>query len=414
VSPEAKLQGAATAENLEADGILEETPVPLRYPIVRPSLPPVEAVAARMARIWASGRVTSGGCVREFEEAVAGTLGVRHAVAVSSCTSGLILAARALGLTGEAIVPAFTFAATAHALIWNGVAPVFCDAEPGTLNLDPARVEEAITERTSAILPVSIFGVPPNVDGFERLARRRGLRLLFDSAQALGARVDGRHLGGFGNAEVFSLSPTKVVTAVEGGMVTTNDDGLAEKIRRMRDYGKGACGEDMEFIGLSARMSELHAAVGLSNLERMTALIRWRGRLVARYKVLLSDLPGVRFQEIPSGVSPSHNYMVIFVDGSGGVTRDALHARLKDEGIETKRYFHPAVHEMTAYREWGRPFAGKLPVAERAAREGLALPLYGDMRLADVDGICSRIRAAFAKNHPTGGNVSPAGTSAPA
>ena len=371
-------------------------PVGLRYPIIRPSLPDLAAIREAMAGMWKTGQVTVGPSVRSFESAVAKRLGVRNAVAVSSCTSGLILAVRALGLSGEVILPSFTFAATAHALLWNGITPVFADSEPGTLNLDPRKVEEKITARTSAIMPVAIFGVPPKVDAFRRIARKHSLRLLYDSAQAIGAKVNGKYVGGFGDAEVFSFSPTKVVTAIEGGIVTTNDDVLARQVRQMRDYGKAADGEDMEYIGLSARMSELHAEVGRANLSRMAALIRHRGKLVALYKKILSRIPGVRFQEIPENVSPSHNYMVVFVDGSGGFTRDDLYRGLEKEGIQTKRYFFPAVHEMTAYRKWGRTSRGKLPVAEKAAREGLALPLYGDLGPVDVKHICLRLRSVVA------------------
>ncbi len=369
----------------------------VEYPVIRPSLPDLEALRPQMAAVWASGRVTTGPQVETFERAVARGIGVRHAIAVSSCTSGLILAVRALELSGEVILPAFTFAATAHALAWNGLTPVFCDSEPGTLNLDPERAAACVTRKTSAIVPVSIFGVPPRVADFDRLARRKGLRLLYDSAQALGARAGGRYVGGFGDAEVFSLSPTKVVTAIEGGLVTTNDGDLARRIRQMRDYGKAGDGEDMEFVGLSARMSEMHALVGRANFSRMRGLIRQRGALVALYRKRLAGLPGVRFQEIPPDVSPSHNYMVVFVDGSGGVSRDILHRRLKEDGVQTKRYFYPAVHRQTAYRRWSRRFADKLPVAEKAAREGLALPLYGDLLAQDVEAICSRIRGILAR-----------------
>lgn len=364
----------------------------VKYPIIRPALPDLDSIRKDLEEIWNTGQVTVGVHVKAFEEAVARKVGVRHAVAVSSCTSGLILAVRAMELTGEVIVPSFTFAATVHALSWNGIVPVFCDSDPETLNLDPGKVEELITTKTSAIMPVSIFGVPPDVSAFDRLARKHRLRLLYDSAQALGATVEGRPVGGFGDAEVFSLSPTKVVTAIEGGIVTTDNDVLAKRIRQMRDYGKAEDGEDMAFIGLSARLSETNAVVGLANFRRMADLIRRRGELVSLYRRHLEELPGVRFQKIPERVSPSHNYMVVFVDGSGGMTRDMLYDRLKEEGIQTKRYFFPAVHEMTAYRKWGNRYIGKLPVAERAAREALALPLYNGLSMKDVKFISDRIR----------------------
>jgi dTDP-4-amino-4,6-dideoxygalactose transaminase len=364
----------------------------VKYRIICPSLPDLDRLREEMAGMWSSGQVTAGTHVRAFEEAVARKIGVRHAVAVSSCTSGMILAISALGLSGEVIVPAYTFAATVHALSWNKIVPVFCDSEPGTLNLDPKKVEKKITRKTSCIMPVSIYGVPPRVTEFERIARKHGLKLIYDSAQALGAKVDGKYVGGFGDMEVFSLSPTKVVTAIEGGMVTTDDDVLAKRIRQMRDYGKADDGEDMAYVGLSARMSELHAAVGLANFNRMADLIRYRGKLVTLYQRLLAGLPGIRFQEVPEDVSPSHNYMVVFFDGSGGVTRDTLFERLKEEGIQTKRYFYPAVHKMTAYRMLSRRYPGKLRVAEKASRESLALPLHGHLRKEDVEVICSRVR----------------------
>ena len=366
-----------------------------RYPVSRPSLPDLGRLHEEMASIWKSGQITAGAHVRAFEEAVEKKIGVRHAVAVSSYTSGLILAGQALGITGEVIVPAFASAVNAHAVTWNRATPVFCDSEPGTFTLDFRKIEKRITRKTSAIVPASVSGIPPQVSEFEELTRRHGLRLLFDSGQSLGAKVNGTYVGGFGNVEVFSLEEDEVVTAIEGGMVTTNDEILAKRIRQMRDCGKADDGEDMAYVGLSAQMSELHATVGLANFKRMADLIRERGELVTLYKKLLAELPGVRFQEIPGDVSPSYNYMVVFVDGSGGVTRDTLFERLKEEGIQTKRYFYPAVHNMTAYRIMKRKYPGKLLVAEKASREALALPLYGDLKKEDVDYICSRVREVF-------------------
>jgi len=366
-----------------------------RYPVSRPSLPDLGRLHEEMVSIWKSGQITAGAHVRAFEEAFEKKIGVHHAVAVSSGTSGLILAGQALGVTGEVIVPAFASAAIAHAVTWNRMTPVFCDAEPVTLTLDFRKIEKKITRKTSAIMPASVFGIPPCVSEFEELARKHGLRLLFDSSHALGAKVGGACVGGFGNVEVFSLGTYGVVTAIEGGMATTNDKILAKRIRQMRDYGKADDGEDMVYVGLSARMSELHAVVGLANFNRMADLIRERGELVALYKRLLAGLPGVRFQEVPGDVSPSRNCMVVFVDGSGGVTSNTLFERLKKERIQTKRYFYPAVHNMTAYRLWSRRFPGKLLVAEKASREGLALPLYEGLKKEDVEYICSRVREVF-------------------
>ena len=197
-----------------------------------------------------------GGVVREFEAEVCRLTGARHAVAFSSCTAGLMLAPKAMNLPsgGEVIVPSFTFAATAQALAWNSLVPVFCECLPGTLALDPEDVMRNITPKTVAICPVCIFGLPPDINELLEVGRRKGIPVYFDSAQGLGATYKGRQAGGFGVAEVFSLSPTKVVTAVEGGLVTTNDDELADRLRAMRDYGKDPKNsEDMAFLGLSAR-----------------------------------------------------------------------------------------------------------------------------------------------------------------
>ena len=363
-----------------------------KYPIIRPTIPEVDQLGAEIREILASGIVTCGPHVARLEKLAAERLGVADCVAVSCCTSGLMLAAKALDLSGEVILPSFTFAATAHALVWNGLVPVFCDSLPGTYNIDPDRIESLITERTSAIMPVHIFGLPAEMDRITELARKHGLKVLCDSAQALGATYKGRPAGGLGDVEVFSLSPTKVVTAVEGGLVAVREPELARRLRSMRDYGKGPDGSDMEFVGLSARMSELHAAVGCRCLAQCDDLVTRRGKLVALYRQFLADLPEVSFQDIPADRTSSHNYMVIFVGESSPLSRDDLHAALGKRSIQTKKYFHPAVHEMTAYRKIGVSPRAELLIAERASREGLALPLYSHMAEADVTKIAGDVR----------------------
>jgi dTDP-4-amino-4,6-dideoxygalactose transaminase len=366
--------------------------VQYRYPIIRPTVPDAGGLAGEFAEILRDGIITVGPRVAAFERECAQRTGAADCVAVSSCTSGLILAARALELSGEVIVPAFTFAASAHALVWCGLTPVFCDSLPGTFNIDPEGAERLVTARTSAIMPVYIFGLPPDFDRLLDLARRRNLRLLCDAAQGLGATYRGRPAGSFGDAEVFSLSPTKVVTAVEGGMVAVRDAETARRLRSMRDYGKAADGADMEFVGLSARMSELHAAVGRRCLAHCDELIAARAELVALYRRRLSGLAGVSFQEVPADRTTSHNYMVIFVGAGARRPRDEVYGRLAERGIQTKKYFYPAIHEMAAYRAGHAGLRGGLPVAERASREGLALPLYSHMAAADVEAVAGEVR----------------------
>ncbi|MFH1415709.1 MAG: DegT/DnrJ/EryC1/StrS family aminotransferase, partial [Elusimicrobiota bacterium] len=343
-------------------------------------------------KIFISGRVTSGDYVRKLEEASAEYLGVEHAVAVSSATSGLILAVMGLGLSGEVIVPSFTFTATVHSLAWNNIKPVFTDCEQKTYNMDADKIEEKITGSTSAIMPVYVFGNPPEMKELEEIARKHDLKLIFDSAQGFGARYQGKSAGGFGNCEVFSLSPTKCLTALEGGLITTNDDKLACFLKSARDYGKNDSGSDIDFPGLSARMSEIHALVGLKNLENIGKHLRTRRRLIDIYKDFLSFIDGISFQEVLEGSSTSGNYMAIFVDEEKfGMSRDNLYAALNAENIQTKKYFYPAVHMQKAYRRQGLKYRGDLPVTERASSEGLALPLYGDMEESAVRKVCRAI-----------------------
>ena len=362
-------------------------------PIIRPTLVDFTEIEKEFREVWSSGQVTVSKYTNLFEEKIRKTLKVKNVIAVSSCTSGLILAVKALELKGEVILPTFTFTATAHALAWNNVMPVFCDYEKGTFNIDVRKIESLITKKTTAIMPVYIFGVPPKINELQRLASKYNLKLIFDSAQGLGARYKGKLSGGFGDVEVFSLSPTKVISSIEGGLVTTNNNELADKIRKMRDYGKSDDGEDMDYIGLSARISEFHSIVGLKNFAQFRKLINSRLSRIELYKRNLRNLKGVSFQSIPEGCESTGNYMVLFIDNKkANATRDEVYAYLKDNDIQTKRYFYPAVHMQTAYRKYRKKFQGKLPIAEKAANEGLALPLYSHMENKTVIKICSLLK----------------------
>lgn len=346
-------------------------------PIIRPTLVDFNEVEKEFREVWESGQVTVSKYTSLFEKEVQKRLKVRNAIAVSSCTSGLMLAVKALDLKGEVILPTFTFAATGHALLWNGITPIFCDSEQGTYNIDIDKIEPLITKKTSAIMPVYIFGVPPEMKKLEKLAAKYNLKLLFDSAQGLGATYSGMLSGGFGEVEIFSMSPTKVVSSIEGGLVTTNNDELAEKIRQMRDYGKSNDGEDMDYIGLSARISEFHSIVGLKNFKKIKRLIKSRLSHIESYKSRLKGIKGVTFQQVPENCSSTGNYMVIFIDSNKAkASRDEVYDYMNKNKIQTKKYFFPALHMQTAYKKYRKKYQGKLPIAEKAAAEGLALPLY--------------------------------------
>lgn len=364
-------------------------------PLVRPALPDAVELQRMFEEILGSGIVTTGRVTRAFEEAVSRELEVEHVVMVNHGTTALMLAARGLELTGEVIVPSYSWTATAGALVWNGVEPVFADITPGRLTLDPAAAEAAITPRTSAIMPVNVFGVPPDIEAFEEIGRRYGLPVLYDSAQGLGSRYRGQRCGGFGVAECYSLSPTKVVTAVEGGLVTTSDESLAAAVRSMRDSGKSEDGSDIVRLGLSGRPSELHAAVAVSTFGRIESLVAERHERMDWYREALAGLPGLYFQEIPRDVITTGNYFVVFLDSEEApITSVELKIALKDAGIQSKQYFHPAIHLQEAYAHLRGRYEGRLPVTEKASAEGLALPLFGSMTRVDVERVAAAIRKA--------------------
>jgi len=365
-------------------------------PIIRPTLPTFHEFEELVRPSWENGTITTGSVVRAFEQEVCRRTGAAEAVAVSSCTAGLMLAIRALELPAgaEVIVPSFTFAATAQALVWNGLVPVFCDCAPESLTLDPIEIERNLSPRTAAICPVYVYGLPPDIDALLEVGARHGLPVYFDSAQGLGAEYRGRKAGAFGTCEVFSLSPTKVVTAVEGGVICTGDPSLAARLRSMRDYGKdSADGEDMVYLGLSARMSEMHAAVGLLSLQRLDELVKARRVLIERYTARLGRLPGCHAQTPPEDRMSSGNYFVLFIGERARMSRDDVRAKLKAQGIQTKRYFYPPLHEQTLFQRVECRRSDRMKQTMVASREALALPLYSHMTLDQLDSVCEAVES---------------------
>ena len=361
--------------------------------LTKPTLVPWEQVEPLFAEVWQSGRLTVGPYTAAFEAEAAKRMNVDHVVAVNSCTSGMMLVVRALELTGEIIIPSFTWASTGHAVVWNGLMPIFADVLPDTYTLDAADVERRITKRTSAIIATNAFGLYPDMTALQEVAARHGLPLLCDSAQAMGARCDGVIGGGLCRAEIFSLSPTKVVTAVEGGLLTTNDAKLAQQVRNMRDYGKSADGTDVESFGLSARISEFHSIVGLQNLKRVDDLIAARELIVEMYRRALENVPGVSFQTIPAGWRSTHNYFVVFL-APERYDRDRVWQLMSERKVQTKRYFYPPLHRQTSYACFPAP-APPLPVTEQASATALALPLYSHMAIEEVEMVCERLKQAL-------------------
>ena len=316
----------------------------------------------------------NGPYVQEFEKKIAERLGVRHCVAMCNGTISLEIAVRALGLTGEVIVPSFTFIATAHSLQWQGITPVFCDIDPKTHNLDPAQIEKMITPRTSGIIGVHTWGRSCDNDALEAIARRRKLELMFDAAHAFGCTYKGRAIGGFGHCEVFSFHATKFFNTFEGGAVLTNDDALAEKMRLMRNFGFRGF-DDVIYIGTNGKMSEVCAAMGLTSLESIDEFIETNRFNHDAYDRELRGIPGVTIMTYDKNEWSNYQYVVLEVDErEAGLTRDELVDTLFAENVLARRYFFPGCHNMEPYRSYFPHAALVLPETEKLCRRVMVLP----------------------------------------
>ncbi len=328
----------------------------------------------------------------EFEQRIAAHCEVEHCVATSNGTSALEVLVRALDLSGEVIVPAFTFVATAHALQWLGLQPVFCDVDPLTHTLDPRKVEELITERTSAVLGVHVWGQVCDVEALQAICHRHGLKLLFDAAHAFGCARDGRPVGGFGDAEILSFHATKVVQSCEGGAIVTRDPELARRARLMRNFGFEYL-DSVVSPGINAKMSELHAAMGLVSLDAMGRFLEANRRNRARYREGLAAIPGIHLHEVVGQEACNDHYLVVSLDQAiFGMSRDQLLEVLIMEGVVARRYFYPGCHRMEPYASQRDPSSWGLHVTESLSGELFQLPTGTAISEMEVDAICGLIR----------------------
>lgn len=336
-------------------------------------------------RLWLTN---NGPLVREFEEAVARETGARHCIAVANATLGLLLTLKALGVRGEVILPSFTFVATANVVSWLGLTPRFADIDPATGCLDPDHVERLVGEDTGAILGVHLWGSVCDVDALGEIADRRGIPLVFDAAQAFAVRHQGRPVGTFGTAEVFSFHATKVLNTFEGGAITTNDDRLANTLSKMRNFG--FVGADRVAIdGLNAKMSEPCAAMGLASLPGLGDIIAANRAMDARYREALAGIPG--FDPVPSPPGSNFHYLVAEVDQQTfGLSRDALLYALHTEGVFARRYYYPGCHRTAPFQSAD---TDPLPVTEAMGRRILQLPTGTSVTADEVDEIARLVRA---------------------
>ena len=328
-------------------------------------------VDAMFERRWFTN---NGPLLGEFESRVAEMIGVKHCVAMCNATVALEIAIRAVGLTGEVIVPSFTFVATAHALQWQEITPVFCDIDPATHNIDAELVERMITPRTTGIIGVHVWGRPAPVERLAEIAAKRNLALMFDAAHAFGCSHRGRMIGSFGRAEVLSFHATKFLNSFEGGAVVTNDDALADKIRLMRNFGFTNY-DQVIYIGTNGKMTEASAAMGLTNLESLDRFVAVNRRNYEAYARALADLPGLSLISYDRRESNNFQYVVLELDAERfGLTRDELVATLHAENVLARRYFHPGCHRMEPYRSHFPHASLLLPRTERLTASVVVLP----------------------------------------
>lgn len=335
----------------------------------------------------------NGPYVRELEQRIAALIGVRHCVLTSSGTLALELTIRASGMTGEVIVPAYTFVATAHALQWLGITPVFCDIDPQTHNIDPAHLERLLTPRTSGIIGVHLWGRPCDIEALTQIADRHDLTLLFDAAHAFGCSHRGRMVGGFGLAETFSFHATKYFNTFEGGAVTCDDDDLAAKLRLMRNFGFAGL-DNVIALGSNAKMSEIAAAMGLTLLDELDALIERNRQNYHLYRAQLQDVAGVTLLRYDETAACNYQYIVLEVEESvTGIGADDLVDVLRAENVFARRYFSPGCHRMEPYKSQAtEPGEPHLPATERVAGRVVCLPSGTAVGAPEISAICDLIR----------------------
>jgi dTDP-4-amino-4,6-dideoxygalactose transaminase len=342
-------------------------------------------------RRWLSN---DGPLVQEFEQRVAAHLGVKHCIAMCNGTIALEIAIRALGLEGEVIVPAYTFVATAHALQWQGLTPVFADIDPATHALDPAAVRKMITPRTSGIIGVHLWGRGAPVDALQEIADEHGLKLMFDAAHAFSCTHGGRRIGAFGACEVLSFHATKFFNSFEGGAVVTDDDELARTARLMRNFGFSGL-DQVSYPGTNGKMIEIAAAMGLVNLESVDDVIAANRANYEAYRTALAGIPGVRLLAYDEAERNNYQYVIVEVGADCPVPRDTLVDTLRAENILARRYFWPGCHKMEPYRSLF-PHAGLLlPVTEAVAASVIVLPTGQTMDAQKIAVVGQVIRTAL-------------------
>lgn len=358
-------------------------------PLTRPALPKLDFLQKKLKDIFASGMITDAKYVKEFEKKCADFLGVEDTVAVSCGTSALILAGKCLQLKREVILPSFTFTSSGHSLLWNNLKPIFVDINPETFNIDPDLIEEKITAKTSAILATHVFGNPCDIERIQRIGKKYNLRIIYDAAHAFGAKYKQKSVASFGDISIFSFTPTKVLSTAEGGLLVARNKKVAKMLRLGRNNGD-SFNRAEEFLGITARMSEFNAILGIETLKIFKQSLTRRLKMVNLYKEELADVPGISFQQITPESQCSYKDMAILVDKAKfGTSRNDLLKELHKRNIEAKVYFDPPLHKKKVYAKYKNI---SLPNTKFVNERIISLPLYSHMPAKEVRTVCSVIK----------------------
>lgn len=365
-----------------------------RIPVTSPLLPPLEDFIPYLEKIWESSWLTNSGPFhQQLEIELANYLGVEHLSLFANGTLALVTALQALRITGEVITTPYSFVATAHSLLWNGLKPVFVDIDPLTNNIDPAKIEEAITSSTTAILPIHCYGIPSDVDRIQHIADTYGLRVIYDAAHAFGVRKNGDSILKQGDLSILSFHATKVFNTFEGGAIICPDAQVKKRIDYLKNFGYA--GETTVMApGINAKMNEVSAAFGLLQLKHVDAAIARRKQIFERYCDELGGIPGLSLLKLSAGIIWNYAYCPVFVEEKYfSVSRDELFAKLRDENIIVRRYFYPLITEFPMYRGLRSAKRKNLPVAVSVAAKVVCLPIFPGLSDEDISSIVKVIRA---------------------
>lgn len=361
--------------------------------VTQPFLPPLENFIPYLEKIWTNKILTNGGPFhQQLEQALCDYLGVKHIALFTNGTIALVTALQALRITGEVITTPYSFVATSHSLLWNGIKPVFVDIDPGTLNLDPAKIEAAITPHTTAIMPVHCYGHPCDIDAIQKIADIYNLRVIYDAAHAFGVQDEGGSILRHGDLSVLSFHATKVFNTFEGGAIVCPDDKTKQRIDFLKNFGHS--GEvTVVAPGINGKMSEFNAALGLLQLKYIEQALARRKGIAAAYRERLKGVKGIHCLNDAGEKVANYAYFPILVEADYPISRDNLYQNLKDNGIHPRRYFYPLISDFPMYRGLPSAHRENLPVAAAAAQQVLCLPIYPDLDMSVVDEIASFIAA---------------------